>query len=192
MKNAFECYEMYLALKSHFGKASYDYFKYNGKMNVSVTSFDVRKDKFHFTKLAKHKDPEGVLISNFICKGPDMWIGDIDMEVYMGWLKVKESLFYTFTTEIENLNDDLESNFTRDSNGCMPDALKLFFRKKISIETLSIIADLMGLVKYWDAQLGHDPSWEGVGMRLRKYIPFVRYDKKKFKDALRQRFAVTA
>ena len=39
----FECYRDYVALKSHFSRENYDYFKYNKKSRLSVESFEKRK-----------------------------------------------------------------------------------------------------------------------------------------------------
>ena len=50
--NEFEAYQKYIALKLHF-TSDYDYFKYNGKTNVTLNSFNERKDKFHFKKIVK-------------------------------------------------------------------------------------------------------------------------------------------
>jgi len=64
--SAFECYKEYVALKNHFTQKSYDYVKYNGKTSVKADSFNSRKDKIFFEKLAKHKDPKGFLIANLV------------------------------------------------------------------------------------------------------------------------------
>ena len=50
--NEFECYSTYTALKLHF-TSDYDYFKYNGKCNVTLSSFNKRKEKFFFKKLSR-------------------------------------------------------------------------------------------------------------------------------------------
>ena len=36
----FEVYKTYLALKQHFTKQEYDYFKYNGKVRANENSFE--------------------------------------------------------------------------------------------------------------------------------------------------------
>ena len=61
---AFECYKEYVDLKNHFTKPSYDYFKYNGRVKVSLDKFEQRKDRFLFAKLAKKTDLEGFLVAN--------------------------------------------------------------------------------------------------------------------------------
>ena len=48
----FEVYKMYLALKQHFTKQDYDYFKYRGKVRANEKSFEQRRDRYFFKKLA--------------------------------------------------------------------------------------------------------------------------------------------
>ena len=47
----FDAYKMYLAVKQHFNREGYDYFKYNGKVNAKITSFEHRKDRIFYSKL---------------------------------------------------------------------------------------------------------------------------------------------
>ena len=49
----FAAFALYNALKIHFSSDSYDFFKYNGKTNVSKQSFTTRKDKYSFYKLSR-------------------------------------------------------------------------------------------------------------------------------------------
>ncbi len=57
----YEAFSLYESLKLHFNKDSYDFFKYNGKTNVTVTSFENRKDKYHFYKLSrKYSDKQEI------------------------------------------------------------------------------------------------------------------------------------
>ena len=74
-RDAYEMYVYYLALKRHF-TSSYDYHKYNGKINASITSFETRKDKFFFYKLSKRSDAKDFILSNMV-NNPKIWIGDM-------------------------------------------------------------------------------------------------------------------
>ncbi|MCU0389048.1 MAG: hypothetical protein MUE71_10620, partial [Chitinophagaceae bacterium] len=77
--NAFGAYRMYLAMKAHFTKESYDYVKYAGKTNASEASFNVRKDRYYFQKLAAKYDSEQLknLFIVALYEKPDVWIGNI-------------------------------------------------------------------------------------------------------------------
>ena len=76
----YETFTTYQALKLHFTQDSFDYFKYNGKSNVSVTSFENRKDKYHFYKLSRRFAQKDDLIlfvvANFL-EDDSSWIGKL-------------------------------------------------------------------------------------------------------------------
>ncbi len=54
--DAIDAYKVYLGVKNHFTQDSYDWFKYNKKVNVTYDSFLKRKDKIFFAKLGNRKD----------------------------------------------------------------------------------------------------------------------------------------
>ena len=114
MMSAFECYKEYVALKNHFTKLSYNYHKYNGKSKLSFESFDTRKDKLYFMKVAKHSNPRNYILSNLV-ENPKIWIKEIAFslsaeEVYTNWSKRQQSLMYLFKEELSKLKDDFDSN----------------------------------------------------------------------------------
>ena len=100
----FDAYKTYLALKNHFTKPNYDYIKYAGKTRASIESFNKRKDKYWYEKLARQKSDEQVknfFIANFVeADDPSvLWIGNIIRggEVYYKeWEKRQQSLKYIF------------------------------------------------------------------------------------------------
>ena len=79
MITAYETFQLYNALKLHF-TGNYDFFKYNGKSNVSVDSFERRKDKYHFYKLSRKypnkEEMKNFLVANFV-ENDQMWVGDL-------------------------------------------------------------------------------------------------------------------
>jgi len=191
--NSFDAYRTYLALKQHFS-SDYDYFKYQGKVNATISSFQARRDRFFFDKLAKHNDPVGFLLSNII-HNPTAYIrelayGENEKTIYKKWLKTKESLSYIFTTELAALDPDFNSNFVCKSND-HPPLLKTYLRGKISIETLCILCDLTGCLKHWGKQLEEDIVYKDVGLLVRKYSPFLQFDKEKFKKIIRSKMKET-
>lgn len=191
MNTEFEVFRDYMALKSHFTTKSYDYFKYQGKLkSITPAAYDKRRDKVFFMKLAKHKDPRHFLVANFI-EG-NSWIGDLAYNeqaqtVYTNWQKRTQSLTYIFQNEIEHLKDDINANFVVEDNQ-HPFALKLFLSKKISIETLVILIDLVRCFSHWNTELADDLLWKELSLRLVKYKPFVQYDRSKMKKILLDKF----
>jgi hypothetical protein len=185
--NSYECYTTYLSLTQHFTNKDYDYHKYHGKVKANVTSFENRKDKYFFEKLAKHPDPQGFLLANILAGGPtyirDLAYGEQAKKVYTDWLKTKESLTYVFTNEITILDSDFNRNFICHS-GRHPNLLRLYLARKISIETLCILCNLTGCLKYWDKKMLGDPVYEDIGRLIKKYMPFIHYDKDKMRKVI--------
>jgi hypothetical protein len=87
----FETYKLYSALKLHFTSNSYDFFKYNGKTNITQDSFLKNKAKYSFYKLSRKfdiSDLKDYLVSNFVF-GKSTWIGEMlsqdAEEIYKKW-----------------------------------------------------------------------------------------------------------
>ena len=180
----FETYCEYVSLKNHFSKDSYDYFKYNGKTSLKPSSFQNRNDRVFFEKLAKHKDVHGFLVAN-LSINEKLWIRDLaysdDAEqTYKNWLKNNQSLTYIFKQDLNKLDADFDKNFL-----CVehqhPVLLKLYLSSEISLETLCILLDVTKAYKYWCKEMEYDLVWDTLKNKVKKYIPFIKYDKEKFK-----------
>lgn len=192
--DAFEAYKHFLALKRHFTTKHYDYFKYKGVVNVKKDRFDIRNDKYFFHKLSKHKDLTNFLIALFAYGKQDLWIGDImrneeSEKLYNQWLKVKQSLSYTFASDLEKFNEDLVSSFVV-NQGQHPHALKLLLRKDINIETFIIINDILRFTSSWNRDIIEKIVWPEVRQRCKKYHPFLNYDKKIFNEIIVDKFNI--
>ena len=62
-----------------------------------------------------------------------------------------------------------------------PILLKQYLRKEISLETICILLTITGAIKYWNKKMEYDPIWDDVKLKIEKYIPFIQFDKEKFK-----------
>jgi hypothetical protein len=185
MMSAFECYQEYLALKNHFSKPTYDYFKYNGKMKVNVSSFEKRKDKLFFQKLAKHPDVHNFLIAN-LSVNEKSWIRELAYseeaeKTYKDWLKRQQSLTYVFKQELSKLDSKFNDNFVCRNNE-HPTLLKLYLGKDISLDTMCLLLEISGAKKHWDSKMQYDLIWDSLRIKVEKYSPFISYDKDKIKN----------
>ena len=93
--NAYETYQQYLGLKLYF-EGNFDYFKYNGKTNASVKSFDKRKDKFKFIKLSTKLSDDQIIeyfVSNLIIG--KKYIGDFDRTKQLDHILSTDDYFTT-------------------------------------------------------------------------------------------------
>ena len=179
----YEAFVLYTALKNHFSTESYDFIKYHGKVKLTVDHFEKRRDKYFFSKLAKMREPKEFIIANFIIANSKTWIGDLvnstDAELtHKAWQKRTQALGYYFEEDLKKLLTNLDDNLIIKDNQ-HPYLLKLFMGKKISIETVIILNDLVGFFPHWNKRLKDDILWSDISMLCRKYRPFLQYDAKK-------------
>jgi hypothetical protein len=188
----FEVYQKYLALKRHFSSDSYDYHKYNGKVKANQHSFDIRKDKYFFYKLSKQKNVEEFLLANFVDGDNDFWIGQLRDDkctaAYENYRKRKQALTYVFKEDLSKMKDDFDANIVVPENE-HPYLLRLYMRKDICIETLTLIDMMVYNYKYWDKKLHDDVIWPQVRMKSLNYRPFMSVDINKYKAIVKDRFS---
>lgn len=190
--SAFECYKEYLALKNHFSKPDYDYFKYNGKLKANADSFNTRKDKLFFQKLAKHPDVHNFLVAN-LSENEKHWIRDLAYsenaeKTYKNWLKRQQSLSYVFKQELGKLDSDFNRNFVVKSNE-HPLLLKLFLASEISLETMCLLLEFTGAKKHWDSKMQYDLVYDSIKTKIEKYTPFIRCDREKLRKIVVDHFS---
>lgn len=189
-KDAFDIYVYYLALKRHF-TSSYDFFKYNGKVKANSHSFENRKDKFFFYRLSKTPEARNLILANMI-EDPNIWAGDLlennALETYQRWNKKQQTLGYVFRTEIAELDPD-DPNADLLTDGDHPKLLRTYISNSISIETLSILNDLMNFFPYWEKKISDRILFPDINNRVRKYSPFLQYDKSKMRKILLDKYS---
>ena len=190
----FECYKTYVAMKQHFTKDKYDYFKYGGKSRASATSFNNRKDRYFFERMSRKKSDEQIVqyfISNFIStEDPSkVWIGEIIQNGetnFQDWQKRNQSLAYVFGDEIERVFKGSSFDSYFDGNGQHPKILKEYLKGEVSIETLVILDRILGYAERFDKKI-LDPIWGAVSLKIKKYKPFLNIDVPRYKKILKEK-----
>ena len=181
----FEAYRQFLALKLHFTSEHYDYFKYNGKHNATVASFEKRTDKRFFRRLVKKNiDLTEYYVANFV-NGKE-WISQFEDSVWKEWLARSQSIEYNFINDAEKLLTSAE-NFDiifKCDEGTHPKLLRAYLAKKISLETLVILDRLVRYRRVFDREIDESYIWPKVSMLIQKYEPFVRVNIVKCKRML--------
>ena len=185
---AVEVYQMYCALKAHFGMGDYDFVKYNGKSSATKSSFWKRNDRHFFVRTSrKYKDKDTIkdyLLSNFI-KNQKGWLGDFSDDNYMEWKKRMQSLTYTFKEEMTPLVEDIElNNIFEIPESSHPILLKEYLGNRISIEAMIILDDLVQYTKNWDKKLSDDVIWPSVNKMIKNYKKFLTFDRNRCKMIL--------
>lgn len=190
---SFDAYKIYLALKNHFSKPKYDYFKYAGKSRASIESFNKRKDKYWFERVSRQKNDQEIrdfFVANFVKSDnpQSMWIGQLMREgedCYKEWTRRQQSLSYIFKQESEDLLSQGNLEEVLDVSRQHPTILKKFLSGNISIETLTIWDKIFLFRNNFDQKL-LDPVWEIVSLKIQKYSPFLNICVGDYKKSLRK------
>lgn len=176
------CFQYFMAIKLHFS-TDYDCIKYHyrtrAKQDVSK-----RNDKHFYSRISRHSDPMGLMVSN-LSNDPKIWVGKLfdpeSIKRYREWKKYQEGLTYYFEEDLKKLN--INSFKCKDNEH--PDALIKYIGGEIFLDTLVISNDFIKFFDQWNSILEYDPIFTEVKLPLIKYKPFLTYDKIKIKNVLK-------
>ena len=182
---AVDVYLMYCALKAHF-KGDYDYHKFSGQTKIKRESFFKRKDRIFFVKVGrKYEDGEilDYFVANFI-QNRNGYILNFNEKNYEDWLQRKKMFYQIFSQELEphikNFNPLFESK-----SGQHPTLLKEYLGKRISLETMIILDELVEFSETWDKDLSWDDFvWPDVKKLMNNYKGFLTINPNKYRMKL--------
>mgnify|MGYP001239480512 CR=1 FL=1 len=186
----FEVYKTYLAIKLHFTKDNYNYFTFHGKSRASESSFEKRKDRYFFKKLATKFDQETILqffVSHFV-ENSNTWIGDLSVynsSTFNAWKKKIQSMTFMFENDIDYLIDitSFEKIFDCKS-GNHPILLQAYLGDRITLESMVILNNLVKYIPDFDKHIKEPVIWPDIRRKVVKYEPFLLVDKTKYKCIL--------
>lgn len=176
--NGYDAYNIYLAMRLHFS-SDYDFFRYNGKSRTSESTFNKRKDKYSFHKLAREYDEQKLinLLAVLFCHKDSVYVGDMFGPTAETMLKEdtewKASWKSNFLEDLNKVEDF--SKAIRVTPWQYPALLTLAFQKDISYNTLAMLETNLGTLTAWNNKLSDDFIWESYYKKLKKYAPFVFY-----------------
>lgn len=190
MIEGYEAYKKYLSIKLHFTKNEYDYFKYNGEINAKYETFIQRNDRYFFVKVARKYGDRitDYFVSNFI-NNKSPYIKDMNNDVYLDRQKRIDGLAYYFERDMEQLLRKSEKNFNKIFKvvrGQHPILIKTYLAKRVSLETLCILNDLLNYTKNFSKVIRDDIIWPTLKLKIEKYGPFMIYNKERMKLILRK------
>lgn len=186
--NGFEVYKLYLAIKLHFTSDSYNYFTFNGKTRTTLQSFEKRRDKYFFKKLATKFNQDELIqyfVAHFVQNG-DTWIGDIskieNASIYLNWLKKIQSMSFVFSADLDVLLRDNSFEDLFKITTTHPPIIKKYLSNSINLETLVILNQLLNFIKDFDKSIIDPIVWPDIKRKVVKYEPFLSLDKPKYKQ----------
>lgn len=191
----YEAYGIFTALKLHFTKEKYDYFKYDGKVRVTLDSFENKKDKYHYYKLSRKKDNkkdlEDFIVANLM-DTPEMWVGgllDASADTkYLERRKVNQSLSYFFENDCKKLFSmvDTPDDLVKVPDGDYPLLLKMVKQKEVEVETLCLLNRIANFMPMWSKKIADTIIWPSYRLRYTKYAAFLPQDDVKYKLILKK------
>ena len=182
---AVDVYLMYCALKAHF-QGDYDYHKFSGKTKTKRESYYKRKDRFFFAKTAvKYEDTEvlNYFVSNFI-HNRSGYIANFTDKNYETWMNKRAMFYEIFSQEMQPFVKNFEPLFECES-GQHPTLLKEYMGKRISLETMIVLDDLVEYSKKWKKELEWDDFvWPDVKKLMNNYKGFLTINTDKYRMKL--------
>ena len=188
MYGGFDVYKTYLAVKLHFTSDTYDYYKYDGKVNAKLDTFTKRKDRYFFHKLSTRYAETDILdffVANFLADSK-RWIGNLlandGRDVYLDYKKRKEAFAYHFKQECGTIASDLgRRNVSFNDgfippNGQHPRILRLLIQRKISYQTAVVLDHFLGFTKNWDKEITEKVVWPEISLKVARVKPFVNFN----------------
>ena len=176
---------MYCAMKAHFSRKDYDFLTYKGKSRVPRNSFYKRKDRIFFVKLSKkypEEDLKNYFVANFIVEKQG-YIANFNDKNYETWKEKRNNFYDIFTEEIRPFVKDFNPIF-KVKNSEHPFLLKEYLGKRVSLETLVILDELIGFSKNWDRNLAEDYMWYDINKLMKNYKRFLTIDKNQYRIQL--------
>ena len=173
---------LFRAVKFHFNQEQYDFYKYNGKVagnNIAQkNAFESDKRKHLYSKLARAKDPVGLLVSNFIID-PKIYITDVVDERgharYEQWHARHATRYYRLEKELAANFDSVNQVFDTKSSD-LPAIYERYISGDISPETVVLINTAIPILE--DTKESLHPLVAQHNLKLRKYGSFVVADRK--------------
>lgn len=184
-------YKTLTALKLHFSSPAYDVFKYAGKIRVSEVKYAVRNDVSIFEvwgrKFQSEKKMGHFIVANIIYGNPEfIYKPYAEAElVYLKWLGIRESITRTYETDVQHIRKAIEEHkitkevlFQKTPLGNNPPLFQIFVAREISAETMVILNNEVNpFIDVWMKEATIDPYIFNKILTLKKYIPFVSYEK---------------
>lgn len=191
--NGFQAFTTYLAVKTHFTKKGYDFFKFKGQVTASYDHYQNRNDKYFFEKLAEFYPTKerllGFLLSN-ILEDCNFYVGDFRStfceKKYQEWLGRIESLMYIFEQDLRKVEEESKKldvsfrNIFKIQPGKITSRfLEMTLEGIVTLETYVIVDNILGLTDYYDGKI-LDPLYDEFSFTVKKYSPFIKLDRARF------------
>ena len=143
--SGYGAYLLFLALRTHFNSAKYNFFEMNGKLRANKESYNKRHDKYFFEKLAREYNAEELkdfFVANLL--NDTHYITEmLDENAKVNYDNYKmrhQSLSYQFKHDLDKV---LLGNPFKLSLDEYPPIILCYLNKTISHETMVVLNDFV-------------------------------------------------
>ena len=185
--SGYDAYVTYLAFKLHFSSKTYNFFKFNGKTKANLISYESRKDRYHFEKIAARISRDTFIERMLVeyLDNQNFWIKDIltadNKARHLVWRGYIESFHYSFKSELGKikeyclLNEIEYKDLFKTKGVTHPLIFKLFLKKEIRLETFICIDILIKISDKMNVETKpRDPVWDETNTLMIYYFPFIQ------------------
>lgn len=185
-------YQTFIALKLHFTTDSYDYIKYNGKTRpITEEALKKRKDYNHLRRVERKYADNIVdyIVANFVSGQSGLWTTNFSSlqceKNYVDWKQRHSEFPKLFKADLAKISAEWNKSL-QVVNGGHPPLLKQYLGKKIYIETVIAMNEILNFLPYWDKQIQDTIIWADVSRMIKKYRPFVKFNLTEVKSIMRE------
>lgn len=130
------------------------------------------------------------IIANVLCG--KTWVGDLleedAEENYRKHQKIQQSLSYHFSNQLDELFIQTNPNVCfRTYKDRYPTLFMMYLGGRTSIQTMVILNGMLGYTNKWNQVYSDDSIWSKHSILIRKYAPFLEYDKTKLKNIFKEK-----
>jgi len=176
-----KAFKYFQSIKLHFTTEKYDVFETRGRINCSRETFNKRRDKLLYEKLANKfpTDAELIqfLVANVAYGHMNVVYSNESDQYYQTWKLRKESITRLFEIDcktIEEFTEDTGVKDIYDIGDGYPMLLKLYLGGHITLESMVILQDFTDYLSKWEPII---MLWHDHFLTIRKCTKFVKYDK---------------
>jgi hypothetical protein len=186
--DGYKAYKYYMAVRLHFTQAKYNVFVNRGHVKGTYQQFANRNDARLFERIARNytNDKECIqyFASNFMYGNTNVvYDEELGRSNYKEYIRRKQSITRVFADDLGTM-EHLGIHYEFSGNK-IPDVLQLMMSKKITLETVSILNDMDGIVDRMKETALSLVLGDEL-MRIEKSKGFVKYDSYKVMSPYQQ------
>ena len=199
MYGGFEVYKTYLAVKLHFTSPTYDYIKYEGKVNAKLDTFTSRNDRYFFHKLSTRYKQDEILdffVANF-AKDDKKWVKSLlendGKGNYLEYKKYQDAVGYHFRNDCSSLANRFSTLWIFGlmmAFSYLADNIHQFcvylYKGKINIQTAIILDSILSYSKNWSKDISERVVWPKIAFKMAKLKGFIKYNETECKMIMKE------